>query len=60
MTVDEVRHAKSFCQECPVSNECLDTALAHGDTNGVWGGTTPNERRSILQYHEGGWDGSGP
>lgn len=50
MTVDEVRYAKSFCQECPVAAQCLEAALEGGEVNGVWGGTTPNERRAIWKH----------
>lgn len=35
---------------CPVRNECLDYALTaeHG-LYGMWGGTTPKERRVIRR-----------
>ena len=42
------RAAKRVCGNCEVTNECLRYALAH-DEQGVWGGTTESERRTILR-----------
>lgn len=47
----EVRAALSVCQRCPVREPCLDTALSHrveADV-GIWGGTTPGQRRQIRR-----------
>lgn len=44
-----IRLAKDVCDTCAVEAECLDVALGslvHSDI-GVWGGTTPKERRQI-------------
>lgn len=42
--------AKRICAHCPVVQECLDWALAlPADTVGVWGGTTPKERRTLRR-----------
>jgi len=35
--------ALTLCARCPVSDECLDDALATGDIHGVRGGYTPDE-----------------
>lgn len=37
-----------FCQTCPVQAECLDEALEH-KLNGVWGGTTDEQRRALTR-----------
>ena len=42
------RHAKLICAECPVAKECLDYAVRNQMFFGVWGGTTPKERRAIY------------
>lgn len=34
---------------CPVRGECLEWALVNREHEGVWGGTTPNERRMLRQ-----------
>jgi WhiB family redox-sensing transcriptional regulator len=40
--------AKSVCGGCPVRGVCLAEALAHGEGLGIWGGTTPAERRALA------------
>jgi WhiB family redox-sensing transcriptional regulator len=42
-------HAKLVCLECPVKNECLELALACRIEHGVWGATTPNDRRRLVR-----------
>jgi hypothetical protein len=36
---------------CPVRVECLEYALQDGDCfdHGIWGGTTPRERRKLFR-----------
>jgi WhiB family transcriptional regulator, redox-sensing transcriptional regulator len=36
------------CAACPVRPECLGQALADREMHGVWGGTTPAQRRQLL------------
>jgi WhiB family transcriptional regulator, redox-sensing transcriptional regulator len=43
----QVDEAKRICHRCPAQNQCLAWALENGITDGVWGGTTENERRAI-------------
>lgn len=39
------QHARAFfCNECPVSQECLDYAADHNITLGVYGGVGPHSR----------------
>ncbi|MEU1884968.1 WhiB family transcriptional regulator [Micromonospora sp. WMMD987] len=40
--------AIELCRGCDVQGSCLAWALEVGDTHGVWGGTTPRERRAML------------
>jgi WhiB family redox-sensing transcriptional regulator len=42
-------HAAAICATCPVQQECLDWALQHEETEGVWGGTSQRERRRIKR-----------
>ena len=44
---ENIAAAKAVCAACPVQSECLEDALAHPDTAGVWGGTTATERRKM-------------
>ena len=42
-------HAKSICAACPVAVACLDEALANGETDGCWGGTSEEERQLLRR-----------
>ena len=39
--------ARSICGTCPVKEQCLRVALKY-EEEGVWGGTTTQERKSML------------
>jgi WhiB family transcriptional regulator, redox-sensing transcriptional regulator len=41
--------AKAICRVCPVRSACLEWALAANERTGIWGGTTPNERRALRR-----------
>jgi WhiB family redox-sensing transcriptional regulator len=43
-----VAAATALCGVCPVRSECLTSSLACGDAVGVWGGTTPAQRRHLA------------
>ena len=43
----QMEKAKRICRACPVQIQCLAWALENAATDGVWGGTTPDERRVI-------------
>ncbi len=40
---------RQLCAECPVREECLETALADSKLVGLWGGTTPAQRREMRR-----------
>lgn len=44
----KIQEAKSYCQQCPVTKECLEFAIAMHEP-GVWGNTTSRERREIIR-----------
>jgi WhiB family redox-sensing transcriptional regulator len=41
--------AKAICRSCPVRPACLEWALGANERTGIWGGTTPNERRALRR-----------
>lgn len=41
--------ARRVCALCPVAYECAEEAIVMGDTEGMWGGLTPSQRRRIRQ-----------
>ena len=43
----QISEAKRICRACPARTPCLAWALVNGITDGVWGATTPDERRAI-------------
>jgi WhiB family transcriptional regulator, redox-sensing transcriptional regulator len=45
----EISRALRMCEACPVKRKCLDFALQTGEANGIWGGTTPEERVRALR-----------
>jgi WhiB family redox-sensing transcriptional regulator len=47
--VEQIDRAKRVCVSCPVQAECLSWALAVGVDDGVWGGLTEHERRSLRR-----------
>jgi WhiB family redox-sensing transcriptional regulator len=45
----DVRRAKEICKPCPVRDECLEAAKVNNEQFGIFGGTTPGERRSMRR-----------
>jgi WhiB family transcriptional regulator, redox-sensing transcriptional regulator len=43
------REAKSVCAKCTVSAECFDSAIAHDERFGIWGGLSEWQRRKIAR-----------
>jgi WhiB family transcriptional regulator, redox-sensing transcriptional regulator len=43
----QIEQAKRTCRSCPAQIQCLAWALDNAVTDGVWGGTTEDERRVI-------------
>ena len=44
-----ISRAKAVCAVCPVAAECLTWAVETKQGDGVWGGHTSKERRSIRR-----------
>jgi len=47
MAASIAKMAKKACLDCAVVNECKIYALKHREEYGIWGGTTPNDRKVI-------------
>jgi WhiB family redox-sensing transcriptional regulator len=45
----QVTEAKRVCASCPVTVSCLAWALYAAEAAGIWGGTTPEERRILRR-----------
>jgi WhiB family transcriptional regulator, redox-sensing transcriptional regulator len=49
----DLRSARAFCAGCVVRTECLGHALDNRLESGIWGGTSPRERRAHLRARLG-------
>lgn len=45
----QVARAKAICARCEIQQACLGYALDAGSVQGVWGGTTEDERRRLVR-----------
>jgi WhiB family transcriptional regulator, redox-sensing transcriptional regulator len=48
----QIAAAKGVCAACPVRQSCLEFAIRTRQLDGVWGGHTPEERRSIRRRRQ--------
>lgn len=46
---ESIALAREICNGCPVQAECLDYALRHRITYGVWGGLSERQRRRLRR-----------
>ena len=46
--------ARQVCAGCPVKADCLDHALKHRETFGIWGETSERERRKLRRDYRKG------
>jgi WhiB family redox-sensing transcriptional regulator len=47
----QIDRAKDVCQQCPVSQDCLEFALETNQDSGIWGGTSEEERRKLRREY---------
>ncbi len=45
----QIKKAQRICAGCQVRQECFDFAVRTGETHGVWGGSTPEERIRVRR-----------
>lgn len=45
----EVRAAIAVCMDCPIRRNCLLEAISRKETEGIWGGLLPAERRAHVR-----------
>jgi WhiB family redox-sensing transcriptional regulator len=45
----DTSRALRICDECPVKEQCLEFAMRTHEAEGIWGGTTPEERVRVLR-----------
>ena len=49
--VDQIEQAKAVCRECKVTSNCLEYAIKENQDNGVWGGLSEDERKSLKRKY---------
>ncbi|MGH3922228.1 MAG: WhiB family transcriptional regulator [Pseudonocardiaceae bacterium] len=47
--LDQIEQAKAVCQRCPVVGACLEWALETNQQDGVWGGLSEDQRRTLRR-----------
>jgi WhiB family redox-sensing transcriptional regulator len=47
----DVTAALRICDGCRVRQQCLEFAMQTGEAEGIWGGTTPEERTHARRAH---------
>ena len=52
--LDDIAAAKAFCTECPVKEDCLDSALLRREPWGVWGGELFVHGKVVAQKRKRG------
>ncbi|MER6916731.1 WhiB family transcriptional regulator [Streptomyces sp. NPDC000594] len=45
----QIEEARAVCNRCPSRDACLQWALESGQTDGVWGGMSEDERRAMKR-----------
>jgi len=50
--LDQIELAQAVCARCPVVKDCLSWALDTGQTNGIWGGKTEEQRRALRRHRQ--------
>ena len=53
VALEQAEEAKLVCRECPSREPCLAFALSAHEELGVWGGTSPQERREFFRGRRG-------
>jgi WhiB family redox-sensing transcriptional regulator len=46
---EAARRALKVCRRCEVAEQCLQYALQHNETRGVWGGKSAQQRRRMRR-----------
>jgi len=50
--------ARSICEGCPIKDACRDFAVNTNQEYGIWGGTSPEDRRKIRRQRRRSIPGS--
>jgi WhiB family transcriptional regulator, redox-sensing transcriptional regulator len=59
-SLEQVAEAKAVCGSCLVRRQCLAFAVRTGQTHGIWGGLTEEERRRKSRRREASGEAMNP
>jgi len=45
----QAEQAKAVCRRCPVMETCLQWVMQQGHQDGIWGGTSEQERQNLRR-----------
>ena len=45
----QIRTARAICAGCRVRSDCINYAVEHAEIQGIWGGTTDDERKKLRR-----------
>jgi WhiB family transcriptional regulator, redox-sensing transcriptional regulator len=45
----QIRTARAICAGCAVRSDCIDFAVENREIQGIWGGTTDDERKKLRR-----------
>ncbi|MWA03412.1 WhiB family transcriptional regulator [Actinomadura sp. LD22] len=57
---DQIAAIRRICAACPAARRCLEWAVATGEPDGIWAGTTPSERRRLRAARRTSRPATGP
>ena len=49
--LEQIEQAKSICRQCNVAANCLEYAIKENQDNGIWGGLSEEERKSLKRKY---------
>lgn len=50
---ERIDSLKELCSQCPHKAQCLQFAVDNHITEGIWGGTTPDQRQKLITKKKG-------
>ena len=50
LRAEAIETAREICMQCPVIDKCLKVGMF--EDFGIWGGTTPEQRKKIRRYEQ--------
>jgi WhiB family redox-sensing transcriptional regulator len=50
--LDQLERAKAVCRRCKVITQCLEWAMKTNQQDGVWGGLSEDERRTLRRTRQ--------